>query len=120
MNNINQLKLHIGKRIKDLRLKTGLSIEELANEMGIAFPNYLYLEKGTKSGPRLETLCKVGDFYGVHLDYFFLDYTPPLKHLTKFKNNGPEDKLLKEFRKMNSCQQNFWLHTVKNFNNSSL
>ncbi|MDR1998203.1 MAG: helix-turn-helix domain-containing protein [Candidatus Margulisbacteria bacterium] len=116
MNDIEQLKTHIGRRLKELRLKTGLTIDDFAREVDMAFPNYLYLEKGTKGSPKLETLCKLADFYGVHVDYFFLDYQPSEKLTARLKNKPLEDRLLAEFRKLDTDKRAFYLHMLKSYN----
>lgn len=102
-NDLGQLKNHIGKKLKDLRTKKGLSMEVLAGLVGIDLPNYLYLEKGTKGAPKLETLCKLALFYEVPINYFFQDYK--LTAARKIKNNPLENKLLTAFRRLKPISQ---------------
>ncbi|MDR1452573.1 MAG: helix-turn-helix domain-containing protein [Candidatus Margulisbacteria bacterium] len=116
MSGVNELKLHLAKRLKELRLKVGLSIEALANQLGIGFPNYLYLEKGTKGCPKLETLLKLADFYGVDLVYFFQDFAVPQKKLAPLKGRIATHKMLAEFQKLSADQQELHLHLLKSFN----
>jgi len=57
-----------GKRIKELRLKKGLTIERLAELIGIS-PTYLGLvEKGNKS-LRIENFKRLSDVLDVSIDY---------------------------------------------------
>lgn len=57
-----------GKRIKELRLKKGLTIERLAELIGIS-PTYLGLvEKGNKS-LRIENFKRPSDVLDVSIDY---------------------------------------------------
>lgn len=56
------------KRLKELRLKKGLTQKEIAEEFGIKQPNYQQWESG-KRKPSSETLEKFADFFGVSMDY---------------------------------------------------
>jgi transcriptional regulator with XRE-family HTH domain len=113
MHDIEQLKIHIGQRLKALRLKKGLTIEVLTGLLDIALPNYLYLEKGARGAPKLETLCKLADFYAVPLDYFFKDYTP--ENRPSARQNLLEKKLLAEFRKLKPNKKALTIQVVRGF-----
>jgi transcriptional regulator with XRE-family HTH domain len=113
MYDIEQLKIHIGQRLKTLRLKKGLTIEVLTGLLDIALPNYLYLEKGARGAPKLETLCKLADFYAVPLDYFFKDYAPENKPAAR--QTPLEKKLLAEFRKLKSGKKKLTRQVVRGF-----
>ncbi|MGT2907790.1 helix-turn-helix domain-containing protein [Streptococcus dentiloxodontae] len=56
------------ERLKELRLKKGLTQKEVAEEFGIKQPNYQQWEAG-KRKPTSETLQKFADFFGVSMDY---------------------------------------------------
>ncbi|MDR1997986.1 MAG: helix-turn-helix transcriptional regulator [Candidatus Margulisbacteria bacterium] len=116
MPEIDQLKIHIAGRLKELRLSAGLSIQALAEQIGMAFQNYFYLEKGTKSCPKLETLCKIAGFYGVPLDYFFQDYKVPERNFAPLKGRLAARRMLAEFQKLTPAQQALHLHILKAFN----
>jgi transcriptional regulator with XRE-family HTH domain len=103
LNDIQWLKAHIGRRLKDLRLQKGLSMEVLTGLIGIDLPNYLYLEKGLKGAPKLETLCKLAEFYGISINYFFQDYRPAGR--VQVKTNSIEKKMLAVFRKLGAHNQ---------------
>jgi transcriptional regulator with XRE-family HTH domain len=113
MHDITQLKIHIGQRLKTLRLKKGLTIEVLTGLLDIALPNYLYLEKGARGAPKLETLCKLADFYAVPLDYFFKDYAPENK--PSARQTLLEKKLLAEFRKLKPGKKALTIQVVRGF-----
>ncbi|MDR1452983.1 MAG: helix-turn-helix domain-containing protein [Candidatus Margulisbacteria bacterium] len=98
MSNIQKLQLHIGKRLKELRQKKGLTMEVLTGLLDIDFSNYVYLEKGHTGVPRLDILLKLTDFYGVPIDYLFLNYKAPLEK--PLKTSRAEQRLLTVFRKM--------------------
>lgn len=54
--------------IKQLRNKSGLSLEELASKSGLSANMLWHLEKGDRIGT-IETLKKLSSFYNVSLDY---------------------------------------------------
>ena len=56
------------ERLVDLRKKHGLSQAQAAKEIGAAPRAYQNYEYGTAE-PRLSTLIRIADFYGVSLDY---------------------------------------------------
>lgn len=56
------------ERLKELRLKKGLTQKEVAEQFGIKQPNYQQWESG-KRKPSSETLQKFADFFGVSMDY---------------------------------------------------
>jgi transcriptional regulator with XRE-family HTH domain len=107
MRDISLLKTHIGKLLKELRINQGLTIQDAALGLDMAFPNYLYLEKGRKGAPKLETLFKLAEFYGVPLDYFFKDFDKPRK------KNLAELKLLTEFRRLNPEKKHISLRLLR-------
>ena len=56
------------ERLKELRLKKGLTQKEIAEEFGIKQPNYQQWESG-KRKPSSKTLEKFANFFGVTMDY---------------------------------------------------
>lgn len=54
--------------LKILRDELGLSQEELAQKMGLKQKTYCNYETGVTE-PKIETLCRLADLYGVSLDY---------------------------------------------------
>ncbi|MGO5023535.1 helix-turn-helix domain-containing protein [Lawsonibacter sp. LCP25S3_G6] len=56
------------ERLIDLRKTRGLSQAQAAKEIGAAPRAYQNYEYGTAE-PRLSTLVRIADFYGVSLDY---------------------------------------------------
>ena len=114
MNDINQLKKHIGQRLKSLRTTRGLTLEDICFDLGIAFSSYFYIEKGTRNTPRLEILCKLADFYGVPVNYFFQDSGPERQQSLPQKDNL-EKKLLLDFRKLDAEKKNLAVRLLKVF-----
>lgn len=65
---IEELAMGFPERLKELRLKKGLTQKEIAEEFGIKQPNYQQWESG-KRKPSSETLEKFANFFGVTMDY---------------------------------------------------
>ncbi|MDR1997821.1 MAG: helix-turn-helix domain-containing protein [Candidatus Margulisbacteria bacterium] len=114
MSEFDNLKASIGKKIKELRFNSGLTIEDLTNELDISFSNYFYLEKGSKHAPSLDTLYKLAEFYHVPIGYFFQDQLPPA-----VPGTPEQQKLLLEFSKLNKHNKNFCLYLLTTLNKSA-
>ena len=61
-------KVDMGKRIEDLRKEKGLTITELANEIGITRSALGNIEHGRK-GASYEVAISICDYFNVSLDY---------------------------------------------------
>jgi transcriptional regulator with XRE-family HTH domain len=62
--------LQIHKRIKDERIKAGLSEDEIAEKIGVGRTTYQYWEKKT---PAVDKIKKVAKALGLPEDYFFIN-----------------------------------------------
>lgn len=58
----------LSKRIKEERLKAGLTQEEVAQYLGITRPAYTQYETD-KTQPSIETAGKLADLYKISVDY---------------------------------------------------
>lgn len=58
----------IGDRIKEVRIKSGLTQEALASKMGIAKTTLTGYEKGNR-GPKSDMLMKIAIICGTSVDY---------------------------------------------------
>ena len=58
----------IGDTLKQLRMKQGLTSEELCSKIGIKGGSYRNYERNDRK-PDYDTLVKLADFYGVTTDY---------------------------------------------------
>lgn len=58
----------IGKRVRELRVKKGLSQQELGNAIGVTKVSVCGYESGTRI-PNLEKLAKLADTLGTTTDY---------------------------------------------------
>lgn len=56
------------KRLRELRMKRGLTQQATADLLDIALRTYQHYEEGSRS-PSLETLTKIGDVLNVSIDY---------------------------------------------------
>ena len=55
-------------RIRDLRLKKGMTQQKLGNVVGVTSTGISYWESG-KAIPNFETLKKISNYFGVSIDY---------------------------------------------------
>lgn len=62
----------VGKRIKEVRERCGLTQEELSEEIDISSSHMSVIERG-KKGPRLETLVNIANALGVSADELLQD-----------------------------------------------
>lgn len=65
-------------RLRELRLKRGLSQQELAKKVGISNQSISSYEKGVRK-PKIEAWKKLADYFGVSVPYLQGKYD----HLTK-------------------------------------
>ena len=71
-------KLHIGGKIRDLRKKAGLVLQDLSNETGLSKPLLSQIEKEVVSPP-IATLLKISKALNVNISFFFQDGDPEEK-----------------------------------------
>lgn len=62
--------MELDKKFKQLRLSSGLTQQQLADELGIGRVNYTRYENGTVR-PDYETIIKLADYYDITLDELF-------------------------------------------------
>jgi transcriptional regulator with XRE-family HTH domain len=63
-------KLHIGKKIRELRKKAGFILQDLSDRTGLSKPLLSQIEKGVVSPP-IATLLKISKALGVNISFFF-------------------------------------------------
>jgi transcriptional regulator with XRE-family HTH domain len=71
-------KLHIGKKIRDLRKKAGFVLQDLSDRTGLSKPLLSQVERGVVSPP-IATLLKISKALNVNLSFFFQDSDPEEK-----------------------------------------
>lgn len=69
----------VGQRIKYLRLKKGLSINELSDQSGVSKSYLSYIERGIQKNPSLQVLSKLANTLGTTVDDLL--QTSPAKKL---------------------------------------
>ena len=68
-------KLHIGKKIRELRKKAGLVLQDLSDRTGLSKPLLSQIEKEVVSPP-IATLLKISRALNVEIGFFFQDNFP--------------------------------------------
>lgn len=61
--------MSLGARIKELRLKHGQSLQDVADAVGVSKTHIWALERGETSNPSMELLKKLGEHFKVTLEY---------------------------------------------------
>lgn len=86
---------YLGPRIKEYRVKQGMSMIKLANEVGV-LPNYIsQLENGDKV-PSLDTFIRITNALNVTADELLCDYLSAECHVVESKLNAGISGLSKE------------------------
>ncbi len=79
---MENIKLLLGKKIKELRKAHKYTQEQLAEKIGIGTPNISYFETG-KFAPSIETLQKLAQVFGVEIYELYM--FQPLKPTSEIK-----------------------------------
>lgn len=79
---MENIKLLLGKKIKELRKAHKYTQEQLAEKIGIGTPNISYFETG-KFAPSIETLQKLAQVFGVEIYELYI--FQPLKPTSEIK-----------------------------------
>ncbi len=64
--------MDVGRRVRELRVRRGMVIEDLARKCGLSKPYISQVETG-KASPSLQTVQKLAQALGVPLTYLFLE-----------------------------------------------
>lgn len=64
-----------GKRIKDLRMKKGMTQDGLSEKLGITKNAYQKIERGA-NGAKIDTLVRLAEIFDVSLDYIVCGKQP--------------------------------------------
>lgn len=116
----------IGDKIKELRKKRGLTLQELADTLNSEYPDTVNFNKGkiskwenNKEEPRLSSVKIIADFFDVSLDYFddkddtqleFISIynelkTPRQKKVLTYADNQLKEQKLEESNQSNKVVQ---------------
>jgi len=103
----NDIRFDIGARIRQLRQKKGLTIEETAHLAGV-HPNYLGDAERGKKNFSITTLEKIAKVLGVPVSGMLSGRIET--HTVK---SAPADKLVSLFKNASPYEQNFIIQTAK-------
>ena len=92
------------KNLKQLRLNSHLSQEELSKKLGLTRATYGFYE-AEKVNPSLETVTKIADYFGCSVDYLLGHETKGIIHLDNF--TPAQQKLLEMIKLLNPDQALF-------------
>ena len=85
--------MSFASRLKELRIKRGKSLQDVADAVGASKPHVWELERGTSKNPSLELVKKLANYFGVKIDY--------LAGMDE-ENNESDAKLMQFFREIKS------------------
>jgi transcriptional regulator with XRE-family HTH domain len=85
-NKIHSQSKQLGERIKQIRIKSGLTQEQFAASLGMGNANLSGIENGSKN-PKLSFFFNLVKIYHVSLDYLFLGIGEPTLQQNDQKNN---------------------------------
>lgn len=104
-------------RLKDLRKERGLTVQQVADLMGVSKGSYNYYELG-KTEPSIDKLVFLADFFCVSIDYL-LGYSP---NAVKNNNIGTTEHLTEEeidlvrcYRAIGKAERLALITTAKSF-----
>lgn len=61
--------MSLGTRLKESRLKKGVSLQVVADAVGASKPHIWELERGSSKNPSLDLIAKLAKYFGVTVDY---------------------------------------------------
>lgn len=115
-NDFKDIRVIIGKRIKEARLNMNLTQEELAEKVNIDPKFVSHLERGV-GFPSLETFIKIAEALKVSMDSLITD-----DKNNKFKYKKEDNKNLAKmqalFLTLTDKQQKYFIKTIKEFKSS--
>lgn len=84
--------MSVGRRVARLRLAHGESLREAAQRTGISHTTIARLEKGAVTGSFDQTLRKIADGYGVHVQYLLTGADPTAGQPTATRRLSLEER----------------------------
>ncbi|WP_445679526.1 helix-turn-helix domain-containing protein [Radicibacter daui] len=82
--------MSVAARLRDLRMKKGRSLQEVAEAIGVSKTHVWELEKGRAENPSLEMLTKLSDYFGVTIRSL----------VGEDLENSSDEKLVRMFRQV--------------------
>lgn len=91
-------------RLKNLRIKKGLNMRQVAKDLDLSYTTYVGYEKNERE-PNSEVLVMIADYFSCSVDYLIGRKTKPDIKLEKDKGNEKFDvrkqQIIKNFELMN-------------------
>src|SRR3712207_8471668 len=78
---------NLASRLRQARLRAGITVRELARQLGVSASFVSQLENG-KSQPSVSTLYALAQCLGESLDHLFLDQDPPPSPADEERDGG--------------------------------
>lgn len=95
----------IGKNLKKIRLKNGLSINELSRMSEVNASYISAIERGVKNNPSQDILKKLSQALDVSINEFFKeDVDPKVKKFIENSKNSLDDNLAKQVKFIESLK----------------
>ncbi len=92
-DNIENIRFNLGKRIKELRIKSSLTQQECGEKIGISQHQITLIESG-KSFPKIQTLIKLSNIFSCNIyDFFFTIDEPEKNKIFNIIKKYPTHKL---------------------------
>lgn len=85
----------LSEKIRDLRRKSGLSQEELADKLDVSRQAVSKWETGS-AVPTTETLVELADFFGVSLDFLLRDDFPEMSETPEAAPSAPKRSMTRK------------------------
>lgn len=114
--------LNMKERLKNLRIESGLTQQQLAEKLGTTNKNIWAYENGVS--PPIEILIAYADFFGVTTDYI-LCLTDEFSISTQGEVNKPQKitkdelQLLYDYRNLNTKYKKIVIDTIKTLKNNA-
>lgn len=113
--------MDLGKRIKQLRVKSELTPTELARRAGVSVPTITKLEDGSAQNPTLDNLRAIASALEVTIAYLIGEGHPIPENLRRLalKNGIPykdlDPLLLMNFENKENTTEEEWKHLISSF-----
>lgn len=102
----------LGARIKELRLKLGQSLQDVADAVGVSKTHIWALERGDTNNPSIELLKKLAEHFKVTLEYLAGTTDDTLADVTA-------QQFFRDFKSLSEEEQAVLLQTLEIFKNKS-
>ena len=102
--------MSLGARLKELRLKHGQSLQDVADSVGVSKTHIWALERGETSNPSMELLKKLAEQFKVTLEYLAGTTDDTLADVTA-------QQFFRDFKSLSEAEQAVLLQTLEIFKN---